>query len=449
MELPLKDLTSPRPQRVVIVGGGAAGAITAAHLARVATPKSPLEVTLIERDGQVGPGLAYGTRHPLHALNNFAGRLSAYGDDPDHLLGWCATKGVEAGPQSFLPRSLYGRYLAALVDGADIPDGSLLRRSRGTAVDVSPVGDGFDVHLSNGRRVPADRVVLALGNPPPRPRPDLDRLGRKYLPDPWCADLSDRVHGARTVLLLGTGLTMVDVAVQIADAFPRTRITAVSRHGLLPTTHLSATLRPHDGFHPGTRSLSELLASVRERIAEVEECGGSWRDVVDSIRMYADDLWRDLATEDQDRFVRHVARLWDVHRHRMAPSMAERISDLMQAGTLTLARPDSLDYTCFDRVVNCTGPAPVPSAGWSALVDALLRRGLMRPHRLGLGVDLDQHGQLLSAAGRPTAGLFAIGAARRGSAWEVAAIPDIRQQAAALAETVQATESNTRVTGVL
>jgi uncharacterized NAD(P)/FAD-binding protein YdhS len=226
---------------------------------------------------------------------------------------------------------------------------------------------------------------------------------------------------------------MVDVAAQIAATHPRTRLVAVSRHGLLPTRHVRRGPRQLDAFRPDLTSLSATLRDVRRRVAEVEEQGGNWRDVVDSLRPFADEIWADMGAEDRERFVRHVARRWEVLRHRMAPDMAEILEDLRAAGRLTITSWSNLDPSSFSRVVNCTGPAPVCTAGWNAVVDRLRTRELLRPDRLGLGVDVDATGALIGVDGIASPRLVAVGAARRGTRWEVAAIPDIRKQTARLA----------------
>lgn len=427
------DDVEPRPTRVVVVGGGAAGVICATHLLRTADPRHPLDVRIVEQASTMGPGLAYRTHHPLHTLNNFAGRLSAVDGDPDHLLRWCADRGHPADPTSFLPRELYGRYLADVLDDAEVPSGSLLRRNRDVVTDVRDDGQGLRVHLSSGWTVPADTVVLALGNPPPRRRADLEENGERYVPDPWAEDLPARVGPAREVLLVGTGLTMVDVVAQLDEACPGTRFTAVSRHGLLPAAHRRGSSRLHDIFHPGTRSLDSLLESVDTRVRELEDVGGDWRDVVDSVRSCANDLWQGMSRTDQDRFVAEVARRWEVARHRMSPDMAARIERLVRSGTLRVARVGRVDASTFDRIINCTGPASVATRGWNPLVDTLLDRGTIRPHRLGLGLDLDDSGRVVGTTGDPHPDIYVVGAARRGVEWEVAAIPDLRSQAARLA----------------
>ena len=424
----------PETTRVVIVGGGAAGVITATHLLRAARATGRrVHVRIVEKDPVLGPGLAYRTPHPLHTLNNFAGRLSAVDGDPDHLLRWCADRGLPAQPTSFLPRALYGSYLAQVLDDAVVPQGSLLGRTRGVVTDVRPDGDGLGVELSCGWTIAADKVVLALGNPPPRRQRELESLGDRYLPDPWTDRLTERVGGAGEVLLLGTGLTMVDVVATLHDASPETRFTAVSRNGRLPSAHKRGSLRLHDTFHPGAATLDALLERVASRVGELEDVGGDWRDVVDSVRACANDLWRRFSPEDQDRFVAEISRDWEIARHRMSPEMAAHVDRLQASGTLRIARVGEVDVSAFERVVNCTGPRPVPTRGWNPLVDAMLARGSVRPHRLGLGLDLDPEGRLVDSDGRTNPDIYAVGAARRGVEWEVAAIPDLRNQAARLA----------------
>ncbi len=423
------------PTRVVIVGGGAAGVITASALLRASGPEHPVDVLIAEQHDGFGPGLAYRTREPLHTLNNFAGRLSAVEGDPDHLLRWCAARGVAAEPTSFLPRALYGDYLAEVLDDAAVSDGSTLRRALGTVSDVRDGPDGeLTVELAEGWSTPADVVVLALGNPPPRPLGATWRGCSPVHDDPWAGDLTSTVTGAQHVLLVGTGLTMADVVTQLHAASPDTRFTAVSRSGRLPTAHRLGSQRLHDVFHPGASTLDELVDRVGRRISELAEVGGDWRDAVDSLRVHANDLWRALSPADQDRFVAETARAWETLRHRMSPAMAAHIAELRASGVLRVARVDELEEGPFDHVVNCTGPAPVPTPGWNPLVDTLLERGALRPHRLGLGLDLDPEGRVVGGDGRVDPRVYVVGAARRGVEWEVAAIPDLRAQAARLAD---------------
>ena len=418
--------------RVTIVGGGAAAVIAARHL--LTTTTAPVDLRIIEKDDGIGPGLAYRTTHALHTLNNFAGRLSAVPGDPEHLLRWCARRGVPADPRAFLPRKLYGTYLSETLTDIDVPAGSSLTLSQGLVTDVLPADHGYTVATSDLRRIDTDVVVLALGNPPPRRRPDLETLRERYVADPWAPGLDERAAEAEAVLLVGTGLTMVDVAASLHEDHPQLTFTAVSRTLLVPQRHRRSTLHPHDAFHPGTSSLDQLVAAIDGRIAEVADVGGDWRDVVDAVRGYANELWRGLSAQDQQRFATGLSRRWDTHRHRMAPEMAASIDRMRAAGSLELAPAGSVDPTTYDLVVNCSGPAPVQTPGWNPLVDRLLARGMLIAHPLGLGLDLDDAGRPRNAEGAVLDDIHVLGSARKGLEWEVTAIPDLREQAVALAD---------------
>jgi uncharacterized NAD(P)/FAD-binding protein YdhS len=416
------------PHQVLVVGGGAAGVITAAALLR-GTPA--VAVTLVERAEVAGPGLAYATPDPHHLLNNYAARMSAVEQDPGHLVDWCRAHGIPATGSTFLSRETYGRYLADLLVTTPVSAGSSLTRVRDEVVDLTDAGSDYLVTLASGAVLTADTVVLALGNPPPRRPAGLDVADRRLVVDPWAPGLVDRVGEHDRVLLVGTGLTTVDVAAQLASRRPGVRLTATSRHGLLPLRHVPEPPSPAPAFggafgHDGS-SLRDVLAEVRRRTG----VGDDWRCLVESVKADANRIWASLTLADREQFLRHVSRRWEIARHRMAPAMAEVVDDLLATGRLTI-RTGDVDAASYDLVVNCTGPAPVGSPGWNPLVDRLLHAGVLRPGPLGLGVDVDADGALVDATGAVARGLHAVGAARRGAEWEVAAVPDLRRQAEAL-----------------
>jgi uncharacterized NAD(P)/FAD-binding protein YdhS len=421
------------PRRVTIVGGGATAVILAAHLVRAANAATPVAVRIVEREQVVGPGLPYRTTDPLHTLNNVAGRMSAFTDDPDHLVRWATTQGLDVDHETFLPRAVYGRYLVDVLESLELPAGSTLETLRGDVVDVVPRPSELEVLLADGPSLVADVVVLCLGTPPPGHLPRYERLGDRYLADPWDQRAADLLAEADQVLLVGTGLTMVDLAATAHRANPGGTVVAVSRSGQLPRAHLRKPLRALDGYAPQGRSLDELLTDVMATITAVTATGGDWREVVEAVRIRAHELWHGLDLTDQQEFARSLARTWDLHRHRMSPQMADLVLELIESGSLHIAHPADVDPTAFDLVVNCTGLGPVCRRGWNRLVDRLDEQGLIRPNALGLGLDLGPEGEAIDTAGRPVAGLYAVGAARKGIDWEATAVPDLRRQAGRLA----------------
>ncbi len=305
-------------RRVLVVGGGAGGVVTVAALLRQAErDRTDVDVTIVERSAVIGPGLAYGTREPHHLLNNYAARMSALEDDPLHLVRWCRSQGMAVSGETFVSRETYGRYLAALLDDVAVPSGSRLTRLRDEVVDVTDAGTEYLATTASGAVLTADVVVLALGNPPPR-RPRGIRVDDdRFAANPWDPALLDRVGPEDRVLLVGTGLTTVDVAAQIAAARPGVRITATSRHGLLPLRHALVAPGLAPSFDGDIRSLRGVLGEVRRCLAE----GSDWRCLVESVKAIGNDVWRSLSFEDKEQFTRHVSRYWEISRHRMAPAM--------------------------------------------------------------------------------------------------------------------------------
>jgi uncharacterized NAD(P)/FAD-binding protein YdhS len=445
---------------VAIVGGGASGPLLASHLLRAGGAR----VVLIERDERIGRGVAYGTTFAGHLMNVPAASLTALPGDPGHLLRYARAR-HDAGtqPTTFIPRRVYGAYLEHVLRESERlagPGASLVRwRGEVTGIAAGPRTRRWLMTFADGSRAHADRVVLALGNLPPRD-PALASGSwpadpARYIRDPWRAGaLAARAPG--TVLLVGTGLTMVDVALELQAQAPGQRIVALSRGGLFPHTHRAGGAAPSQGvpIPEPTASLTALLRFVRSAAVVAEVAGGDWRDAVNALRPVTSDLWAALPASEQRRFVERLARYWEIHRHRLAPDVSVAIEELRGSGALTFAsgRVEAVAETgggievtlrargsgeprtlSVGTVVNCTGSTGSVRAGGSRLLEALCESGIARPHPLALGLDTCAGGALLDASGREHDTLFAMGALRRGELWETTAIPELRAQALALA----------------
>ena len=240
---------TPSTPRVVVVGAGAAGSLTAMHLARTAGRRgTPLEVVLLDPAAYRARGTAFGTVDERHLLNVPAGAMSALPEEPGHFVAWRARQHPELLPEPavFAPRAEWARYLDETLTCAyhgDVPVG--LRHLRVRAAGVRRDGAGVLVTADDGQVHRADAVVLATGERPPGAgwAPAALRDSAFFVPDPWAPGALDVVRrdaaGPADVLLVGTGLTMVDVVLSLTGPDRRTdrRIHAVSRHGELPSRH--------------------------------------------------------------------------------------------------------------------------------------------------------------------------------------------------------------------
>ena len=432
----------------LIVGGGAAGVLLARQLCR----STEHSVVLVDPAHRPGAGPAYGQADAWHLLNSPAATMSADPDEPGHFMAWADAAGSPISAGDFAPRPLYGRYLRAIL--ADTVDTGRLRIVRGT---VAAIGgdDRLTAYLDGGAELTASDVIIAIGNPAvDTVIPGL--VGHpRYIPDPWRPGAFDDIADG-PVLLIGTGLTAVDVALSLTLLRPRVSVDAVSRHGLLPRSHRSAdeVATVQTRAPAPDPSVARQFAAIRRSVTHT----GDWRAVMDGLRPHVDSLWQGLDPAAQRRFIEHGARYWEVHRHRMAPQVARRVDRLQADGRLVVsadrvvavdstrdagigvafARARSRDYAA---VVNCTGPARLP-AGANRLVTGLLGDGVARvgPHDLGL--DVDERGRLIDRHGRTHRRLWVVGAMRRGRLWETTAVPEIRRQAQEVAAAIIGTPAD-------
>jgi uncharacterized NAD(P)/FAD-binding protein YdhS len=422
---------------VVIVGGGASAVYVAVALEeRAAARGLPAPtITVVARETPVGRGLAYGHADAHHRLNSPAGKMSISAGDDTHFVRWAAEHGRPVVPYEFVERAFFGDYVedvwAGLVAGSDGRVSAVQAEATGLRTD----DDGAVVTLADGTEVSADVAVLALGNPPPA---TWDTGAAVQIDDPWAAGALDVIGDGANVLLIGTGLTMVDVATSLARRDPGITITATSRHLLLPQSHLAEAAAPGPGLDPAATTLDDLADGLQAQLDAAERDGTPWQAVIDGLRPRLIDHWLGMSLEDRQRFLEHFARRWDTRRHRMAPSVWAELQGLIESGTLTL-RSD-VDPASFDVVVFCTGPSAVTTPGWSPVVDELLAAGRIVAEPLGLGPAADGSGALLAADGTADGRLLGIGHALRGALWETTAIGEIRILANRVADRALDTE---------
>jgi uncharacterized NAD(P)/FAD-binding protein YdhS len=456
---------------IVVVGGGFSGSMTAAQiLDRAARSAFGVRVVLVERRGAVGEGLAYSTRESVHLLNVPAGRMSAWPERPDDFVQWASRRKGPIQPGDFLPRQWYGEYvrnslLTSANNAAETAELSVVL-DEVRRVARHPQG-GWMVHVARGPSLRADAVVLAIGH-----RPPLDPIGKKWtgprarlIADPWRPFAMNVVGPREEVAILGSGLTAVDAVLSLAKFPRRSPITLISRNGLMPLAHSKSPVVADDlsalvsGLLavPGGVQAKDLFRSVRRRAHEVAESDGDWRSVVDGLRPFTAALWRAMPTDQRRRFLSRIRPFWEVHRHRMALPIAEKFRALLAkgdvrviAGRVESAQGGENGVRLVVRargseraleadaawVINCTGPMPSNSAESNPVVGSLLVNGWLLSDELSLGIETSALGHARDADGRDVADLFVVGTLRKPATWESTAVPELRVQAATVAERV-------------
>jgi uncharacterized NAD(P)/FAD-binding protein YdhS len=452
---------------IAIIGGGFSGTLTAVHLLRGAWADG-LHVVLVNRSGPLARGVAYGTRSAVHVLNVPAARMSAFPDDEEHFLRFVRERDPSVAGGDFVPRALYGDYLERVLHDAvaAAPAGTRFTHRVASVVDVRVGPDGAaELVLRGDGGAPvlsADRVVLAAGSfsPADPPVPDAAFFAGdpRYVRDPWAPGALDEVDPDRPVFLVGTGLTMLDVALDLHGRGFRAPMLALSRRGLVPRPHRSpaAPHRPVDlaqALLAGPATIRRYLREVRRAVALHPDV--DWRDVLASIRSVTPALWASLPRAERARFLRHLQPYWDVHRHRAAPSISAAFEDLVGGGRMRLhaGRLLHLEGGADDvavrfrrrgaraaedvrvgTVINCTGASSNVAAMGEPLLDSLLRQGRLTPCPQGLGIRTGPGYALLDSEGTASATFFHVGPLLKADLWESTAVPELRVHAARLAE---------------
>jgi uncharacterized NAD(P)/FAD-binding protein YdhS len=432
-------MTSDRRTAVAIVGGGASGTILAAQLAR-----RGIRSLLIDGSGRMGRGVAYSTTEPAHLLNVRAEGMSAWAGEPGHFAKRFEAEG--GAPRGFAQRRFFATYLGEIL--AEALASGCTELAEATAVNAAHDDGAWRVQLDNGTSVTAETLVLAVGNQEPEGLGAFAAVGRRFVRNPWGDDarsaVADLARSGGAALIVGTGLTMVDLVLSLDAAGHSGRIVALSRRGLIPRAHADFDPAPVDrnALPTGLRAMFRWL---RRRSAEV-----GWRAAVDSLRPYSHPLWQGLWLEEQRRFLRHARPWWDVHRHRIAPEVAAIVANMIAAGQLEVVAgrilsardvPDgvAVEYRrrgatrgrteTFEYVFNCTGPLHSVTRTKDPLLQSLLGAGEVKPNRLGIGLEVGDDG-------RAGTRLWALGPLTKGRYWEIIAVPDIREQAAAVANDI-------------
>lgn len=441
--------------RVIIIGGGASGTLLACHLLR--EPLPDLRVTLIEPRDELGPGIAFSSPSSNHLLNVAAANMGAFADEPRHFWHWLVRNGMlpasgDAEPFFFAPRALYGTYLRSLIEphltGDDRP--GRLSIVKGTCVDVAERPSGVEVRLEDGTSVLGHVAVLATGHE--EPRQDGCHVS------PWVSPSVAGVDPDATVLILGTGLTMVDYVLSLLDVQHRGPIVAMSRRGLLPQAHRRVKPLIIDAADvPFGTDVSYFMHWLRETIAWAQERGDDWRSVIDGVRPHTQRIWQSFSESSKRRFLTHARAWWDVHRHRMPAEVDARIKAALATDRVQLIaakvvatepRGDGArvryrrrgarqeEVLDVDHIVSCTGIVTNPSETKNPLLRALFASGRARVDPLCIGLDVTTDGALIDRDGHPSSRLFAVGPVTRAAFWEIVAVPDIRTQCARLARRI-------------
>ena len=432
-------------KNIVIIGGGFSGTVTAINIARLS--RTPVRITVVDESPVDCRGVAYGTRCGGHLLNVVARNMSALADQPNHFVDWLQTRCeyLDVSPaalkETFVPRRVFGDYLNGLfywhATSLALEKEFRLDVVHGRAEDILVSGDQATVTLNEGRTLTADKVVLAIGNQQPGEfrLPGLDCRSPKYIGNPW-RNWEDKLPPPdKDVMLIGSGLTMVDVFLTLQERNWRGKIWAVSRHGLMPLSHFKGFDYPDPlADEPEPVSLRHMVAIFQRHLREIRKRGQNPALLVDKLRPYTQRLWKNFSLFEKRQFNRHFRTPWNVTRHRIAPEIHQKLSEAIAQGQLEViagrlrdckesstALTLNVDGRHGSRqieaaaLINCTGPQECYIASKTPLFTNLVARGLIQPDDMRMGIKAAPTFAVLDAQDRESNIIFALGSLLKGT----------------------------------
>lgn len=436
---------------IAIIGGGLSGTLLAHYLLQ--EDRHPITVFLFEKDfQQLSRGIAYRMSNETHLLNVPAASMNLHGLPTGNFYQWLQLKGhADVLPGDFVSRSLFGTYLKELFQQS-------VERARHVKVkvitdeviDIIKEEDSLYVLTASGHTYHVTKAVVANGILPPADpfEVTLDiQLTGLYQSNPWNFHYHDKLKKGDQVVLIGTGLTMLDHAVGLLNSNKNIRVAAFSRRGLLPLAHKA--YQPY-GFPEYTifpcEDIGELFRSIKAYYRMHKSKGLDWRDLIDHIRNQVPQLWKALHDNSKRRFLRHLKPYWEIHRHRAPQPVLDIIQREIDNGRFTLMKGKIREVTTNGKVLNIklinqAGTTTIDahyllnssglqhniSLSSNPLLRNLVERGYMIPDSNKLGVETDESGALSCTAGEKN--IFTLGALRRAAVFECTAAREIGEQA--------------------
>jgi uncharacterized NAD(P)/FAD-binding protein YdhS len=446
--------------KIAIIGSGLSGTLTAINLLR--QQHTPVSIDLYEQEpAQLNRGAAYRENNVHQPLNVPISRMSLFSQEPNHFYQWlhenenrlkACIYGAEM--EDYVPRKIFGDYLTDIFQKtvAACSGNHELEVIVAKVLSITPSNEGY-ILASTSKITTYHQVILASGNVPPQRAIFLPPNSRNLeLPIIHSWEGLPKIDSSKQVLIVGSGLSMVDTIIELDKQGYHGTIRVLSRHGLIPLPEIP---EPHNHLTLGPKeSTYELLKAFRELAKEAEAQGSGWRTIFHNIRPEIPTLWQTLSDDEKQCFMRHLQPFWEIHRHRVPAFSHQLVQNLIETGSLQLLkgritniingndektivnyRPRHTQASVTfetDLIINCTGPVTDLTRSGDPMLEQLLQSGYATTGTLQMGLNTNVNGELINSNGNTQRGLFAIGSLRKGNLWETTALREIRQQAEAL-----------------
>lgn len=453
-------MQAERQIQIAIIGGGASGTLTAINLLRKLNREA--KVYLIEKhESALFRGAAYSSKLSYEPLNVHAGKMSAFAHLPDNFYQWVIdNRSTTINRESFVSRRWYGDYLTELFQKYKAQNKLVKAKTvidTVTSVCRDETTGLYTLKFETREPLSADYVVFATGNEPPQDIftiEQINAMGKHYVSLPWFTDPLQGIKPTDNVLIVGTGLTMVDHVVSLYKQSHMGKVYCFSRNGYLPLPHDDTSNFTFDTTFDN-KSAKEVFFELRRAFRNAAAKGITWQSVIDGLRIRTARIWRNLPTAERRMFLRYFKNYWEIHRHRMPQASASVLQQMQNEGKLELhhgkfshvtVQGDNVTFTYIDKttgeqrnfninlIINCTGPSGDYMQCSNAMMKDAIGKGWMKQDELKLGIETGIRGEIMMSNGIVLKNCYAVGPLRKASEWESTAMREIRSQADEVAQ---------------
>lgn len=443
---------------IAIIGAGFCGLMTAVNLIKQST--TPIIIYLVENRKEFGKGVAYSTQNDLHLLNVPCIKMSAFSDAPEHFYQWLQKSqeitGINPVHDDFVPRKVYGLYLQSIFNEYKkiaLEKGIELIEINHEAINILNFENAYKITFKNTQEIIADKILLATGNFLPRDitinTPEFYQ-DEAYFKNPWGEYIFNNYNPGKSILIIGSGLTMVDIVLSFYQKNHKGKIYVISPHGYIPQVHKKSTIYPaffnNDNL---PKTAIEAFKIVKSEIKKAKSENIDWRSVVDSIRPFTQKIWLEFSIFEKQQFMKHLRHKWGVMRHRMPPVVADifykmlesqqieifagKIIELVKNNNITVKfknrKTNEIQQLNVNKVINCTGPEADINKIENQLIQNLIKSGLIKADIMNLGIDATINGNVINNHNEVERNFYTIGTNLKGLLWESTAVPELRVQA--------------------
>lgn len=445
---------------VVIVGGGAAGCLTAIQIHK---NNPDFKIVIVESNSDnLSRGVAY-AKHFIHQpLNVRVKGMSADPDNAEHFENWLTENQTrypyfEFDRDSFVARSIYGDYLENYFKYFLSYSNGKIAVVEDKVISIQDKENSFLISTTQSK-FESRYFVLATGNFLPKDLPvETQHLSENnYFSNPWRKDIYEKIKTNEDVFIVGSGLTSVDIILGLHARDHQGKIQLISRNGYLPLPHK----HPVKHFFSDPSSLLsgdiyKIFSAIREEIRLLKDSKNQWQDVIDSMRAFTAKSWESLNEEHKKIFLKRLKPFWEIHRHRIPDRSLTLIKSLQRQNRLfqlkgklekieTIGKDLNVHFISEGKnimiksniVINCTGPDSDFRKQNNQLYNQLFSDLNLATDQFNLGLSCSSKGELKKSDGKILKNTFCIGSLRKGILWETTSVSDIRMQAKEIANLI-------------